>query len=158
MGNRLVKKTSWFLAAVLLSGCSALWHSIIPLDGTSLDDPASTSRLSIDSEHPALLRGLDEQLLPGVQVPNALRTLTYALRPGAHVLWASSVPYGHPLVPQYIRCYVINATFAPGLRYVLRDDPEHELAVLFRAGDAEPLAVGKLVDKPLVMERSCRWQ
>jgi hypothetical protein len=105
-----------------------------------------------------LLRGVDGQLLPGVQVPSALRAVTYVLPPGAHVLWVSSAPAGIPFVPEQIRCFIIDAMFVPGSAYVLREDPKREVAILFRAGDEEPLATGRLVDNPLAMERKCRWR
>lgn len=147
-----------WLAPAVLSGCAPLSRSVVPVDGASPEDIAAVSMLTVDSQHPLLLRGVDERPLPVVRVPSALRTWSFAVSPGRHTLWISTVPYGHPLIPQFIRCYVMDVSLEPGSSYVLRYEPARELALLLRPDDSEPRATGQLVDRPLMLARDCRWQ
>lgn len=146
------------LAMLLLAGCAPLTESVVALDGASPGDPASVATLAIDPAHPLLLRGVDGQAVTTSQVPNALRSWSFLLPPGSHRLWLSTVPYGHPLLPQKIGCYVIDARLDAGLRYVLRYDPGAESALLVREGSADPAVGGRLVDRPFVFERACRFE
>lgn len=144
------------LTTAALWACTPLSHSLVLLNGSDAGDPAAVALIDTDPGHPLLLRGLDEKPL-AVRVPSALRTWTYVVAPGRHRLWVSSVPYGHPFLPQRIRCYVIEATLDAGVRYVLKDDPANEWVLLTRHGGGEAVAAGRLVDAPLVTESGCRW-
>lgn len=145
------------LALVAFGGCAPLSHSIISLDGSGTESLASVAVLIYDSRYPLLLHGLDGKPLDTVRVPSALRTWSFVVSPGKHLLWVSSVPYGHPLIPQFIRCYTIDVTLEPANCYILLYDAANEQALLLRQGTREPVAYGHLADKPLVFERSCRW-
>jgi hypothetical protein len=142
---------------VAFGGCAPLSHSIISLDGSGTENLASVAVLISDSRHPLLLHGLDGKSLDTVRVPSALRTWSFVVLPGRHLFWVSSVPYGHPLIPQFVRCYTIDVTLEPANHYILRYDATNEQALLLRQDAREPVAYGHLVDKPLVFERSCRW-
>jgi len=112
----------------------------------------------VDTDRPVLLRAVDEKVLPGVQVSSRLRSFTYVLHPGVHVLWVSNAPYGLPLIPQRLKCYVIRATLLPGLIYSLRFDVTRQVPILAHLTGAEPDIEGVLVDEPLAFERGCKWQ
>jgi hypothetical protein len=101
---------------------------------------------------------VDEELLPSILVSNHLRSLTYVLHPGRHVLWLSELPYGIPFLPQHINCFVIQVTLAAGSGYDLRLDPKTKLPLLFRTGATEPEAMGEIVDRPFLLERGCQWR
>jgi hypothetical protein len=143
---------------VLFGGCAALSHSAISIDGANPDTTASISQVSINTERPILLRGVDEKLLPGVHVSSKLRSITYAIPPGSHVFWLSSAPYGLPLIPQYLRCYVMHVTLSAGSSYELRFDAKKDTPVLFHTETPEIEVHGQLVDKPLILERGCQWR
>lgn len=147
-----------WLASLVLGGCAPLSHSIVSLDGSDTGNLAAVALLSTDSDHPLLLRGVDGQPLGTVRVPNAFRSWSFVLAPGKHLLWVSSVPYGHPLLPQFIRCYAMDVSLEPGSHHVLQYEPTHEEALLRRQGGTQAVATGRLVDKPLMLERNCRWQ
>ena len=146
------------LVLAVLNGCAPLSHSIISLDGSGTENLSTVSLLTIDYEHPLLLRGIDEKPVGIVRVPSAFRNWSFVVSPGKHLLWVSSMPYGHPLVPQFIRCFAIDVSLDPGSHYILRYDPTQELALLLRPDSTQPEATGRLVDKPLMLERNCRWQ
>jgi hypothetical protein len=146
---------SILLPLFLACGCAALSSSVIPIDGASPDDSGAVARITLAN---ALLRAVDEKLIPGVQVPSALRSYTYVLAPGRHSLWVSSVPHGLPWLPQRISCYVFDVVLAPGSSYVLDVDARTEVAILSGSEPSGSPAIGVLVDKPFVMERSCRWR
>lgn len=86
-----------------------------------------------------------------------VRSFTYVLHPGTHVLWVSTAPYGFPFLPQRIRCYVLEVRLAAGSGYTMRFDASAQAPVLVRAGASAPEAVGALVDEALLSERGCRW-
>lgn len=100
---------------VALHGCIALTRGIVPVDGADLAGTGAV-RLDIDTDHPVLLRAVDEKPLPGVQVSSRARAFSYVLHPGERVLWLSDVPYGFPFLPQHLKCYVMHADLAAGGR------------------------------------------
>ena len=146
------------LALGVLGACAPLSYSIVSLDGSGTDNLSIVSRLRADVEHPLLVRGIDGHPVATVRVPSALRNWTFVVAPGKHLLWVSSAPYGHPLLPQFIRCYAIDVSLDPGAQYILRYDHANEQALLLRHGGTQAEATGRLVDKPLMLERNCRWQ
>jgi len=135
-----------WLAVISIGGCAPLSHTVVPLDVPMTDDAAQVAVLSDHSRHPVLLRGVDQKPVSAIRIPNAFRDTIYLLSPGLHVLWVSSVPYGHPLLPQTVRCYV------------LEEDPDNEHVRMLREGSELPAASGQLVDKAPVFLRDCRWQ
>jgi hypothetical protein len=139
------------------AGCAALSRSMIFVDGASPDNPDAVARVAVDTERPVVLRAVDEKALPDIRVSSRLRSVTYVLRPGTHVLWASSAPYGLPLVPQRLKCYVIRAGFVAGAVYTLRFDVHRQAPVLGSPTAPEPQVMGVLVDEPLISERGCKW-
>ena len=118
------------LTAAILCGCAPLTHSLISLDGSDTESLSAVSVLSLDSQYPLILRGLDGTLLPQVRVSSAFRTWSFVLSPGRHLLWASSVPYGLPLIPQFLRCYAIDVWLEPGSLYILRHDAPGSIVIL----------------------------
>lgn len=145
------------LASAVLAACAPLIHSLVALDGADAGNLAAVAVLDNDDWQPLLVRGIDGRPIDAIRVPSVFRDWSFVVTPGPHRLWLSSVPHGHPFVPQFIRCYAMEVVLAPGERYILRDDPWHDRALLLRPGKDQPAAVGALVDKPFVFERACRW-
>lgn len=141
----------------MLAGCAPLSSSIVSLDGADARDPSAVATIGIDGWRPLIVRGVDGRLVRGLCLESALRSCTFVAAPGRHTLWVTSTPAGIPLIVQSIRCYAIEVVLAAGSRYTLRDDPERATAVVLVQGSTEPVAVGRLVDQPLVIGRGCRW-
>ena len=131
--------------------------SLISLGGAPVDDLSRVAQVSERSDHPLLLRGLDQVPLDAVRVPSVFNDDVYLLAAGQHTLWLMSMPYGHPLVPQKIRCYVIEATLEAGTRYRLEEGAGKQ-AFLSRDDTGVRVALGRLVDERWVFSGSCRWQ
>lgn len=146
------------LLVALLAACAPLSQSVQSIEGANPEAGGSVARLTVDTIHPVLLRAVDETFLAGVQVSSALRSFEYVLHAGSHVLWVSSAPYGLPLVPQRVKCYVLNVRLSAGSSYTLRFDVQTQVPVLAHQASSEPQVVGVLVDEPLVLERACRWR
>ncbi len=146
------------LLVALVTACAPLSQSVQSIDGANPEAGGSVARIAIDTTHPVLLRAVDGTFLATAQVSSSLRSFAYVLHPGTHVLWVSSAPYGLPLVPQRIKCYVLNVRLSAGSSYTLRFDVPTQAPVLAHAASSEPEAVGALVDEPLVLERACRWR
>lgn len=144
--------------AFWLIGCAHISESLIPLDGSPIDDPSQVAQIVEDANYPVLLRGLDGVPLESVRVSNAFYKYAYLVKPGHHVFWGMNAPYPHPLVPQRIRCYVIQAEVEQGVRYRLKEDIRLKRPLLLRDDTGETLSIGQLVDEPWVFLRSCRWQ
>lgn len=142
----------------LVAGCAPLSQAFLPIGGANPDSPASVARITVDAEHPVLLRAVDEKFLSSIQLSSKLRSFAYALHPGTHVLWVSSAPYGLPLVPQHLKCFVLSTTLSAGSFYTLRFDVPAQVPVLAHATGVEPEVVGHLVDQPLILERGCKWK
>lgn len=73
-------------------------------------------------------------------------------------MWLSSVPYGIPLLPQTLKCYVLSATLRAGSTYELRFDNARDVPVLAASVESEHPVEGRLVDKAFILERGCKWQ
>jgi len=112
----------------------------------------------VDPGRPVLLRAVDEEFLPSIQVSNYLRQITYVLPPGRHVLWLSEVPAGIPFIPQHINCFTMLVTLVAGEIYDLELGSPEMVPTLRESESAEEVAVGVLVDRAFLMERGCRWQ
>ena len=145
------------LAPILacLGACGSLTQSIVSVDsaGASADSPVC--RIHVDESRPVILHAVDRKPLPGIQVSNTLRSVTYHLHPGVHELWLSSAPYPFPFVPQRIKCFVLQAACSAGTGHRLWFDTVREVPVL----SAGALTIdGVLVDQPLLLERGCRWR
>jgi hypothetical protein len=145
-------------AAFWLIGCAHISESRIPLDGSPVNDLSQVAQIVEDADYPALLRGVDGIPLKSVRVSNDFYKYVYLIKPGHHVFWLMNAPYGHPLVPQRIRCYVIQAELTQGTRYRLKEDIGKKLALLLTDDTGEMVSIGQLVDEPWVISRSCRWQ
>lgn len=141
-----------------VAACSALSQSVVSVDGANAEWTDLVARIAVDTERPVLIRAVDEKNISSVQLSSRLRSFTYALHPGRHVLWVSSAPYGLPLVPQRLKCYIINATLTAGALYLLRFDATRQTPVLSQPAGSESEATGILVDEPFIHERSCRWR
>lgn len=142
----------------LFAGCAVLPGAEISIDGASHTKELEAVKVSIHPGRPVLLRAVDEKLLAAIQISNYLRPLTYILHSGRHVLWLSEPPAGVPFLPQRISCYVMRVHLVAGNGYVLELDRQVMLPVLRRVGVEEPEATGVVVDRPLVVERGCKWQ
>jgi hypothetical protein len=145
------------LTGAWLCACASLTHETISVGAADAAAAASTARVSLVASQPVILRGVDGKMLPGAHVPNAVRSYTFVLPPGPRELWVSTVPYADARLAQHMGCYVLRATLDAGAEYQLRFDPERVAAVLLPAGASQPVAVGQLIDQPLIVERACRW-
>jgi len=148
----LVMVVSW------LNGCALLPQSYISVDGSPITELSRMAQVSEDSKQPLLLRGLDRVPLDTLRTPSALNRYVYVMKAGRHTLWVMSMPYGHPLIPQRIRCYVIDMELVEGVRYRLEDDPDEKRALVLRDDTGERVALGRMVDEAWVFQRSCRWE
>src|SRR3569623_1422067 len=146
------------LAVISIGGSATISHSVVPHDLHITDNTTQVAVLSDHTRHPVLLRCVDQKPVSAIRIPNAFRVTIYLLSPGLHVLWVSSVPYGHPLLHQTVRCYVLIAHFERGARYVLEEDPDNEHVRMLREGSAVPGASSQEVDKAPVFLRDCRWK
>ena len=144
--------------AFWLSGCTHISGSFISLDGSPGNDLSLVAQIVEDADYPVLLRGLDGIPLKSVRVPNDFNKYAYLMKPGHHVFWVMNAPYGHPLVPQKIRCYVIQVELEQSTRYRLKEDSVIKRALLLRDDTGAVVSIGQLVDEPWVFLRSCRWQ
>lgn len=157
MGMRFVP--ALVLVVFWLGGCTRIPVSFIPLDGAPANDLSQVVQIVQDEDSPVLLRGLDGIPLEFVRVPNDFNKFTYLIKPGRHVLWVTNVPYGHPLIPQKWRCYVVQAPeLAQGTRYRLREDVGEKKALLLRDDTGATVSTGQLVDEPWIFWRGCRWE
>jgi hypothetical protein len=144
--------------AVLLGACASLTHDRIGVAGAAADaDPATVAHIRLGAEQPVILRGVDGKLLGSVHIPNSVRAYTYVLPPGPRELWVSTVPYANAVMPQHLGCYALRVTLAAGGDYLLRFDPQRVAPVLGPGDASQPLATGALLDRPLIVERACRW-
>jgi hypothetical protein len=144
--------------AFSIAGCAPLSQSVVAIGGASPAASDAVARIDIDTEHPVLLRAVDETFLSSIQVSSKLRSFTYVLHPGSHALWVSSAPYGLPLTPQRLKCFVINAKLSAGSSYTLRINVPAQTPVLAHSTGSEPQVTGSLVDEPLILERGCKWR
>ena len=146
------------LIVLWLNGCALLPQSYISVDGSPVTELSRVAQVSEDSKQPLLLRGLDRVPLDTLRTPSALNRYVYVMKAGRHTLWVMSMPYGHPLIPQRIRCYVIDMELVEGVRYRLEDDPDEKRALVLRDDTGERVALGRMVDEAWVFQRSCRWE
>jgi len=151
------RRRGLLLALAWLTGCSHAPPSLVPLHDAPVNDLSRVARLHENTKHPLLLRGLDGRPLDTLRVPSAFSHYDYVVQAGRHRLWLKSMPYGHPFVPQRVRCYVIDAEFAGGMRYLLEEDTREASARLLRDDTGEPVASGRMIDETWVFSGSCSW-
>jgi hypothetical protein len=154
--SSLVAATGLVVASMV--GCAAVLTAETVVDGVDRSDSTKQARISLDPTKPVLLHAVDGRFLGSLQVSNLLRPVTYALRPGHHVLWVSEVPAGIPFLPQHINCFVMKLTLDAGSSYHLEQDPRSKLPTIRREGTPHLEAVGVLVDRAFLLERGCKWQ
>lgn len=148
------------LFACFLSGCSSVSPSLIPLDGSPVNDPSKVALITEDTDYPLLLRGLDGIPLKTMRVPNAFHNYAYIMKSGPHTLWLRDVPYGHPVFASFEKahCYVMEVELVQGMKYRLREDVELKKALLIDDATGQTIAMGELVDEPWIPARGCRWR
>ncbi len=155
------KTMRWLaLGAIVLwlSACTHLPRTLVAVDDAPVDNLADVAQLVEDDDDPLLLRGFDGAALPSLRVPSLLNRYAYVVRAGHHALWVVGTAYPHPLIPQRLHCYVIEAKFAAGARYRLWEDVATRSALLLNDDTGTPVATGRLVDEPWVFLRGCHWQ
>lgn len=146
------------LAVISIGGCASLSHEFFSLDGSSTANPDKVATIDVEADNPLLIQGLDGKLLESVKFQSAFRTWSFVVSPGRHILWLSSTPYGHPLVPQRHRCYSMEVFLSPGGKYGLREMPGKKCVQLLLQAGRVSVATGQLVDNPWVFESGCRWK
>jgi len=145
------------IALLATAGCGTLSDRQIRLGDVDLTPASELVSVTIDPDRPVVLRALDGNLLADIQVSNRLRALSYVVAPGVHELWLSSAPYGQPLLPQRLKCYVLTASFKAEGKYRIAFDPDRQAPVLEAIGTGVQV-LGVLVDSPFVFERECTWR
>jgi hypothetical protein len=161
VNNGMTIRYSSFLVllTIIAGGCTHGSRSLIAIDGSSTNDISVVAQITEDRNHPLLLRGLDGVSLGSMRVPNLLfGEYSYVVKSGRHVFWLKSMPYGHPFIPQRIRCYTMQADLEKGTRYLLREEADVKRALLLKEETGETLSMGELVDEPWVFLRECKWQ
>jgi hypothetical protein len=152
------RKSQLLLFALLVAGCAHFQMTLVPLDGSETNDLSRVSLIMEDEGFPLLLRGLDGVPLKSMRVPSAFGKYAYVVSPGRHVLWVKGAPYPHPLLPQRIRCYVLDVELAQGARYLLKEEVTAKKALLLVGATGKVESTGELVDEPLVFVRDCKWE
>lgn len=155
--HRLSSRAAGFVLSALVAGCTALTQAHVPVGGVDPENQATTARIAVTPNASVLLRAVDGQFLPAMQISSRVRAYTYVLPPGVHTLWLMAAPFGLPFIPQRLQCYVMQVSLSAGARYELDLDSAGEQPRLRHASGAEAEAVGRLVDAPLVLERGCQW-
>lgn len=148
---------AWSVAVLASTGCGTLSDAQIRLGDVDLTPTSDLVVVAIDPDRPAVLRAVDGSLLAEGHVSSRLRALSYVIAPGEHELWLTSAPYGQPLLPQRLKCYVLKASLKAGGRYRLAFDPDRQAPALEAVGTGVQV-LGILVDAPFIFERGCTWR
>lgn len=136
-----------------LSGCQKKpgEHS---LGGAPLGKPAETARIK---EGSMFLRGLDDERLNSLNLPNPYSDYVYVIQPGEHRLMGMNIQSGHFIVPSDLRCYSLKAELLPGVEYMLNEDKDREMAILKRVDTGVIVAEGEKYEQKGAYVGPCNW-
>lgn len=141
-----------------LNACAYNRQSFISLDGTAVDDLSRVAVIQEDRDFPAVLRGIDGISFESLRMSQIFGREAYIVQAGGHVLWLKGSVYPHPLIPQRIRCYVMDVQLAQGVQYRLKEDVRLKQALLLDDATGRTVAAGQLVDEPWVFLHDCKWR
>ncbi|WAW10196.1 hypothetical protein NB640_00535 [Oxalobacter vibrioformis] len=125
-----------------------------PLAGAPIGKPAETARIK---EGSMLLRGLDDERLSSLELPNPYADYVYVIKPGRHRLMGMNIQSGHVLIPTDLRCYSLEAELLPGVDYLLVEDKEKEMAHLKREDTGAIVASGEKYEQKDPYSGACTW-
>ena len=103
------------------------------------------------------LRGLDDERLSSLEVPNPYADYVYVIKPGRHRLMGMNIQSGHILMPTDLRCYSLEVELLPGVDYLLVEDKEKEMAHLKREDTGAIVASGEKYEQKDAYSGVCRW-
>lgn len=141
------------LAASLLGACTKV-PPVFAVNGVSVENHGAIARIR---EGSMLLRGVDSKEFDFSKLPNPFADFVYGIEPGTRMLWGKNIQGGHPLVPDKLRCYVLEANLVAGVIYRLEEDKEKIQAVLKREDTGAQVATGRLVDQHDAYSEGCNW-
>lgn len=125
-----------------------------PLAGAPVGKPAETARIK---EGSMFLRGLDDERLDSLQLPNPYADYVYVIKPGHHRLMGMNIQSGHFIAPTDLRCYSLEAELQPGMAYLLVEDKEKEMALLKREDTGAIVASGEKYEQKDAYSGACNW-
>ncbi|MDL2283602.1 hypothetical protein LJC19_00405 [Oxalobacter sp. OttesenSCG-928-P03] len=125
-----------------------------PLAGAPVGKPAETARIK---EGSMFMRGLDDQRLDSLKLPNPYSDYVYVIKPGHHKIMGMNIQSGHVISPTDLRCYSLEAELLPGVDYILMEDKEKELAVLKREDNGTVIATGEKYEQKDAYVGPCNW-
>jgi hypothetical protein len=125
-----------------------------PLAGAPTGKPAETARIM---EGSMFLRGLDDQRLESLKLPNPYSDYVFVIKPGRHRLMAMNIQSGHFLMPTDLRCYRMEADLLPGVDYILIEDRDNDKAVLKRQDNGKVVATGDKYEQKGAYVGACEW-
>lgn|GEM_PF-1373989 len=141
------------LAACFLFGCQKKPDEY-PLAGAPIGKPAETARIK---EGSMFLRGLDDQRLDSLKLPNPYSDYVYVISPGRHRLMGMNIQSGHFIAPSDLRCYSLEAELQPGVEYLLDEDRQQQRALLKRADTGIIVASGEKYEQKEAYVGFCTW-
>lgn len=127
-----------------------------PLAGAPVGKPAETARIK---EGSIFLRGLDDERLNSLELPNPYADYVYVIKPGHHRLMGMNIQSGHFIVPTDLRCYSLEAELLPGVDYLLVEDKEKEKEMLHlkREDSGAIVASGEKYEQRDAYSGTCSW-
>ena len=144
---------SVLFVAFSLLGCKSKPFEL-PLAGAPVGKPDQTARIQ---EGSMLLRGLNEERLSSVELPNPYSNYIYVVNPGRHTLLGINIQTGHFLMPTDLRCYSLEVTLLPGVEYILNEDKNNDQAVIKRTDTGEVVATGEKFEQRRAYTGVCDW-
>lgn len=142
-----------FLLVSGLFGCKKPPQEL-PLAGAPTGKPSETARIK---EGNMFLRGLDDERLSSLKLPNPYSDYVYVIQPGHHKFMGMNIQSGHILMPTDLRCYSLEAEVLPGVEYLLQEDKEKEIAILKRMDTGAVVATGEKYEQKDAYVGPCNW-
>lgn len=125
-----------------------------PLAGAPVGKASETARIR---EGSMFLRGLDDQRLDSLKLPNPFSDYVYVIYPGRHKLMGMNIQSGHFISPSDLRCYSLEAELSPGVEYILDEDKSRERALLKRRDTGAVVASGEKYEQKGAYVGPCNW-
>ena len=148
--------TCFFVILFLIAGVSGCKKppKELPLAGAPTGEPSQTARIK---EGNMFLRGIDDERLNSLKLPNPYSDYVYVIKPGHHKFMGMNIQTGHFLMPSDLRCYSFEAEVLPGVEYILQEDKDKELAILKRADTGAVVATGEKYEQKEAYVGPCNW-
>ena len=142
-----------FFVAFSLLGCKSRPFEL-PIAGAPVGQPDKTARIR---EGSMLLRGVNEERLSSLELPNPYSNYIYVVNPGQYTLLGMNIQTGHFLMPTDLRCYSIEVTLLPGVEYIFNEDKNNDQAVMRRSDTGEIVATGEKFEQRRAYTGVCSW-